>query len=125
MEKKITDFYTAYTYLEDHDIFKDDRGYSRFQDCLDIDVVKLNPETECIEPNPILNTETNVWLECGPYLPTEDNKRGLTHDIDLDSGGKTFEEAIIELANLVLDKFDIRKHKKDEISLFIYQDDEE
>jgi hypothetical protein len=43
-----------------------------------------------------------VWLEHGPWEQLD--KTSLpqhTHDWDLDCGGDTFEEAIIELANLV------------------------
>ena len=68
----------------------------RFEECLDIDVVKVNPLNKTIEDDKSLNTETNVWLECGQY-----SKYTRWHDMELDCGGVTFEEAIIELANLV------------------------
>jgi hypothetical protein len=44
-----------------------------------------------------LNTEVRVWLESGCY----DEVHGGTHDINLDCGGKSFEEAIIKMANLL------------------------
>lgn len=96
------DFYTAYTYLDKHPIFayyENNRPstYSRFQNCLYIYVVKVNPDTNEIDDNYDLNTKIAVWLEAGPYL--KDNVQA--HDVDLDCGGDTFEEAIISLANLV------------------------
>lgn len=89
--KEILNFYDAYNYLYNHPIFND-----KFLQCLDIEVVKINPETKMIDDNELLNTRTEIWLECGPY-----QKDCLTHDLDLDCGGFTFEEAIIKLANLV------------------------
>lgn len=72
-------------------MFKDN-----FQKCLDIEVVKVEPITKTVHRNENLSTETRVWLECGPY-----HSQYMTHDLDLDCSGATFEEAIIELANLV------------------------
>ena len=84
-------FYEAWHYLYKHPMFQD-----CFQECLDIEVVKINPETKCVDDNETLNTATEIWLECGPYYDSMG-----THDIDLDCGGATFEEAIIKLAQLV------------------------
>lgn len=87
-------FYDAFHFLNDHPIFK---GNFQFG-CLDIAVVRVNPETKKIDDNRNLNTEVNIWLECGPV-----NDEGLhTHDWQLDCGDQTFEEAIVQLANLVL-----------------------
>lgn len=92
---KFDDFYSAFHFLEDHPYFED-----RFQQCIDIAVVKVNPETKRVDDQLELNTEINVWLECGAFW-----KGFSTHDIDLDCGGATFEEAIINLANLVFEKY--------------------
>ena len=86
-----TDFYEAYHYLREHNMFQ-----GNFQSCLDIEVVKVNPLSKSIDDDDTLNTETNVWLECGKY-----SKYIPYHDFELDCGGVTFEEAIIKLANLV------------------------
>lgn len=53
-----------------------------------------------------LNTKTQIWLEFGEaYLDIdEDTNVQFIHDYNLDCGADTFEEAIIELANLV-DKY--------------------
>ncbi len=93
----IAHFYDAFNYLENHPIFK-----GHFNKCLEVEVVRVNPATMKIEDNKILNTKTQVWLECGPFVDGE-----ITHDIDLDCGDDTFEIAIVELAELV------RKHYSD------------
>lgn len=111
-----TDFYNAYHWLEDHPIFQEKievpgrkfpaKG-SRFQEDLYMMVVKVDPTKERIMKNQKRNTATRVWLEHGPFqvIPAEEaggvEWRGCSHDIKLDCGGTTFEEAIIKLANLV------------------------
>lgn len=102
-------FYDAYQYLTEHYIFKDDNNISHFNgECLYIDVVRVNPETMEISDNDDENTKVQVWLECGPYLPEDDEYcEGAEHDIDLDCGADTFEEAIVMLAKLVWAKYDV------------------
>lgn len=41
---------------------------NKFFDSLDISVVKVNPETEMIDEDNNLNTDTRVWLEFGPGI---------------------------------------------------------
>ena len=71
--------------------------------CLDISVVKINPESneiEITEGKKHLNTKTQIWLEYGEVYKDENTNRiGFCHDTELDCGGDTFEEAIIKLAN--------------------------
>jgi len=108
--KKFTDFYESYNYLEHHNIVQHDGDYY-FNHCLDVEVVKVDPTTNEINfEDESKNTKTMVWLEFGPVV--EDTYNNFltryipSHDIDLDCGGDTFEEAIIELANLVYNKYD-------------------
>jgi len=109
-------FYEAWNFLKDHRIFKDREGLSFFPNqCLTIDVVKVNPKNERIEDDKSKNTAVRIWLECGPLLRQEDlnqadGEEGIrgelaSHDIDLDCGAPTFEEAIVKLANLVYEKY--------------------
>jgi len=96
-------FHTAWSYLDNHMIFSDRHTTypdSMFQQCLDIEIVKVNPKTDSIDDDKTLNTKVQIWLEAGPYLG-----RYFAHDIDLDCGGDTFEETIIELASLVKQKY--------------------
>ena len=77
------EFYDAYHFLKKHPIFK-----GHFSQCLDMYIVKVDPLTKRIE--------------CGPWVlsPYEINFVPA-HDISLDCGGDTFEEAICRLADLV------------------------
>ena len=87
------DFYSAWRFLEEHKIFNDQFNYYLWTE-----VVKVNPKTNSIDSDGSKNTQTQVWLEHGPF----DTEWGAcTHDFDLDCGGATFEEAIINLAKLV------------------------
>ena len=96
-------FYEAWQFLSEHKIFIL-KGLEYFPMCLHIEVVKINPTTQEIDKKDELNTDVEVWLECGP---PEEGIVGVapTHDIDLDCGMPTFEEAIIELASLVKKKY--------------------
>lgn len=113
--QRFNDFYNAFHFLRGHEmccckpyingeIFKYPVNY--FNDCLDIYVAKVNPETLIEEDDKSLNTKTQVWLEFGSaFLDLDDNEKiQFEHDYNLDCGADTFEEAIIILANLV-DKY--------------------
>lgn len=103
-------FYAAWHWLCEHPAFK--AQYSAefwmqdFQKALDIHVAKVDPVTRVInEKDESKNTQIEVWLECGPWEKGGWLGGGLgnfTHDFRLDTGGDTFEEAIIKLAKLVL-----------------------
>ena len=114
--KRFNDFYTAYNFLEKHKMVHPsypnypDLTYSKgFADSLYVAVVKVNPVNDTVEDDRKLNTKTQVWLEFGPVVEADEDL-GLNqlfttvHDTRLDCGADTFEEAIIELANLV-DKY--------------------
>ena len=110
MEKKYKDFYRAWRYLDSCGYYKytyhtergDDLQLGSFQQALDIMVVKVNPRTNSIDDDRSKNTKTQVWLESGAYLYEENAGYWIaSHDIALDTGGDTFEEAVINLANLV------------------------
>ena len=90
------DFFTAYHFLSKHPMFA-----GRFSQGLEVDVVKVNPETNCIDDDSTKNAKTQVWLECGPYINNPPDNIHWCHDIDLDCGGDTYEEAIVALARLV------------------------
>lgn len=79
-------FYEAFEFLNHH-------PKGKFIAALDIDVAMVNPVTKEIDRDPAKNTRLEVWLESGPEV-------GF-HDLMLDCGGETFEEAIIKLASLV------------------------
>ena len=92
------DFYTAWIFLSEHKIFND-----RFSNDLWFEVVKVDPDTNGIDyKDSSKNTKVQIWLEHGPF---DKEWRACTHDIDLDCGSDTFEEAIIKLAKLVKEKY--------------------
>jgi hypothetical protein len=132
-EKNPKDFFNSYTFLVLHpaNVRRFDLDTlagtpeSWFMENLYIMVVKVDPKTKRIETihNPNWkkdgrardlfdkkrNTETNVWVEWGPYMEAEEFSTGdfapttgsSSHDPRTDTGGATFEEAIINLANNV------------------------
>lgn len=104
--KRFTDFYEAFHFLRTHKMVEnigvDGFKNSHFNECLCVDVVKVNPETNAIEINDNLNTKTQVWLEFGPiHYNNIFDEIMPEHDTDLDCGADTYEDAIIKLANLV------------------------
>ena len=82
--KPIEKFYKTWWFLMDE--------YEWAINHLDIDVVKVNPKTRRVDDNETKNTKIEYWIECG--LPGE-------HDIKLDCGGDSFEEAVINLSRLL------------------------
>lgn len=103
------EFYTAWWWLVMHPAFNHAGERPGFTDSLVIDLAKVNPETSKIEDDKTLNTKVEVWLEAGPWIdPSEAGypedwaeTEVASHDINLDCGGDTFEEAIIKMAELV------------------------
>ena len=104
MNKKFTNFYDSYQFLCEHSYYNNMYGSSMFKVSLDIDVVKVNPETDAVDDDDSKNTKVQIWLESGSY---DDESDACTHDYELDCGGDTFEEAIINLANIVYQKYDV------------------
>lgn len=104
MNCKNMDFYEAFHFLKHHRIFR-----GRFLENLDIAIVKVSPKTRRIEDDPSENTLTQVWLETGPIKNVKNvammQQPVWMHDLDLDCGGNTFEEAICRLAARVLKKY--------------------
>ena len=99
-------FYDAWWFLEEHPMFEDEYNLSHFLDCLDVHVAKVNPKTCEVDDDNVLNTKVEIWLEMGRY-----DKTCRWHDIDLDCGGDTYEEAIIQLANNVKDQYGYSKDR--------------
>ena len=107
-----TDACDAFCFLGKHNMVKtksekEDKNSlgwaSHFLNCLDIEYVKVNPVTKEIDVNNVLNTQDEIWLEFGIW----DEKENIAcHDLDLDCGGSTFDEAIVNLANLVKKYYD-------------------
>ena len=132
---KLDTFYDCWWYLLetafylDHNtkVFDDIPSESMFLKSLDIDVVKVDPKTNCVDFYRLeKNTKTRVWLESGEQW--FDDKfgnvwRNNCHNINLDVGADTFEEAIIKLARKVQSKYPLKKYGK--LYFAAAQDDQE
>lgn len=103
MDALMKRFYETWQYLSSHAVFVREEDLNQepsswsFMRNVDIQVVHVNPDTNEIDDRQSKNTKVAVWLECGT--------KG-DHDIDLDCGGDSFEEAIIQLSGLVKKKYD-------------------
>lgn len=97
----MNEFYDSWYYLNNLEAVQYN-GVNHFKDCLHMSVVKVCEETNEIDIfNDTVNTKVQVWLEFGKIeLNKEKDYLEVYHDIDLDCGADTFEEAIIELAKL-------------------------
>lgn len=116
-QKKFTDFYDAWWYLITTAVFwheemilygnREEFGLTNhFEQSLDINVVKVNPKNNKIDDDESKNTKVRIWLECGEPYKCENTGEIMfnSHNYNYDCGGDTFEEAIIEMANLVWKK---------------------
>lgn len=74
-----------------------------FPESLDILYVKVSPKSNQIVRDPSKNTKIRVWLELHPpFYNRWLGKWDTWHNIKLDSGGDTFEDAIRDLIPKVL-----------------------
>ena len=100
------DFYNAYWFLAEHPA-NNQSDYGDFEMNYDIHVAKVDPVTRTVEDNKERNTKVEVWIEWGPWYepPIKDMPEMIngcrSHDYRVDTGGATFEEAIINLAHNV------------------------
>ena len=90
-----------------------------FYDLTSITLAYVNPKTHMVEDNLFLNTHPEIWIESGPFfdMSTEktvpepedgwnyNNKFIPSHDIRLDCGADTLEEAFLQLALLVKEHY--------------------
>lgn len=124
------DFYAAWSFLCNHPANRHPKhpDISMWDSNFDVMVVKVNPETLRIETHSgkggadacpewdswhgcrceldRSNTKTQVWIEWGPWYiqeATEHDEEWETrsHDPRTDTGGDTFEDAIVNLAHNV------------------------
>lgn len=67
--------------------------------------MKVHPKLKRVVNDKAKNTLVNYWLETGPWENLEESGRVYSHDIRLDCGADTFEEAMINLADLVKNNY--------------------
>lgn len=90
---------------------------SGFHRSIDVNVQKVNPDTNSIDNDMSKNTKVEIWLECGEAWYDEYcNCWSFSHNINYDCGGDTYEQAITNLANIVYQYYNtdvkIRKHRR-------------
>lgn len=95
--KNPRDAYNAFWFLHSHPANRHD-GDSVFVQNLWVHYAKVDPTTHRIEDDKSRNTQTDVWLEWGPW---DQAMEMSTHDPRCDTGGATFERALINLAHNV------------------------
>ena len=116
--KQFKDFHDTWNWLLDHPYYTDHEHIewgigkgvevcpeSVFRRTLDIYVVKVNPISKRVSLNHTENTHTEIWLESGAWVKDLHMGWMASHDYELDCGGDTYEEAIMNLAQLVLTKY--------------------
>jgi hypothetical protein len=75
-----------------------------YPDNLDIHYTKVNPKTHKIDDDKSKNAQVECWLEFGKVAyVVSDGTLHLQHwhDVKLDCGAPTFDEALVKLARLV------------------------
>lgn len=103
--------YESWCYLEDHNLFNLVSSYAvngeektfrdtRFGANLDVQAVKVCPDSLSIEKDESRNTKLQIWLEPG-VVAIIDGEVVSAGDYGLHCGGDTFEDAIINLAQIV------------------------
>lgn len=78
------------------------------------------PETNHVEDLQLLNTKLRFWVELMiPFFDEQFQKHCHAHDYEVDCGGDTWEEAVENLYQLVLEKYgdyteeDMDKHREE------------
>lgn len=115
---KKEEFYYAWTWLTNHPALKYENENAIIEN-LKIDIVKINPLTQDVDDDEKLNTEVSVWLSTGPaeFLEPDNGEEDdgyllWTHDKNIDASGSTFEDAILDLYELV--KYNYGEYSIDE-----------
>lgn len=95
LEKERRKAYEAWWYITDRDYL------------IDVDMAMVNPLTGLVDPDMLKNTKLEYWIEAGQM--SED---GQEHDIRLDCGGDSIEEALIEMARRIKSLTPAQKEKE-------------
>lgn len=100
--------------------FPGNLSFGGYHSMITYDLVYVNPQTETIEDDDSLNTAFRVWIEAGGWEKDSPGYEGnpiykgysKCWDPDLDCGGASMEEALLELARLVDLHYDERGKKR-------------
>lgn len=120
-EEDPTDFYWAWRWLNEHPIFyrcerefherglTEDRGI--LDGCVEVIPVKVNPATAKRSWDRTKNTKLEFWVEVMPRSIKPEHPISL-HDYVCDTGGDTYELAIVEVAKKIYER-----HGNDRVTL--------
>jgi hypothetical protein len=121
-EQNPGDFYTAWHWLQNHPIFwyfgprrkhESTLCYDRGTDeGLEFRPAKVNPNTLRISNRRTKNTLLQMWVEVFPSSMHEDGRDLRLHDVECDTGGATYEEALLKAAEEIY-----RRHGNDRVVL--------
>lgn len=108
------DFYAAWMWLHHHPIFWyfgsahrheralcADRGVD---EGLEFRPAMVDPETRRVEDEPERNTHLEIWVEVFPSSMGDDGRDGRLHDYVCDTGGDTYEAAVIDVAKEIYER---------------------
>jgi len=121
-EEKPGDFWVAWHWLNEHPIFY--RCYREFHEkylvnergildgCVEVIPAKVNPETGSISEDPTKNTKLEFWVEVFPRSLKPENDGSSLHDYVCDTGGDTYELAIVKVAEEIY-----KRHGNDRTTL--------
>lgn len=101
LPREVDTFYQSWNYLNNLEMVNYN-GLSRLKDCLNVEVIKIDPAIDAINiEDSSMNTKVKVRLELSEIVYDEELKKTiLLDDIDFGCWGDTYEEAIIEMANI-------------------------
>ena len=122
-ERNPGDFYTAWHWLQKHPIFwyfgkrrhesllATDRG---IHEGLEFEPAMVHPETQCISDVSADNTRLAVWVEVFPASLQDGGRDGRLHDYECDTGGDTYEDAVVAVAREIYNHHgNDREHLRD------------
>lgn len=91
-------------YLDNDLDYLPEFGWER---CISITPMFVNPDTRKVDNDDAKNIHLEIWIEAGPPMPPDENFDFVmsSHDYNLDCGGDTIDDALINLAALVKEHY--------------------
>lgn len=113
-EEDLTDFYSAWRWLNEHPIFYrctrefHERGLTAnrgiLDGCVEVTPVKVNPVNLKRSEDPTKNTLLQFWVEVFARSLKPEECTISTHDYECDTGGSSYEEAIVAVAKEIYER---------------------
>lgn len=106
-------FFDAWHWLNEHPVFYyfGEEAHERslvsnqgVREGLEFMPTMVNPETRTVSDDDDLNTKVDIWVEVFPASLRIKGGLHRFHDVSCDTGGSTYEEAVIMAAKLIYDE---------------------